>query len=85
MNITLLRALEIWGAKLCLTMEYSPSWESNSCPASQEIPRLLWNRNVHYRIYKSLRLVSILSQVNSVHTFPPYFPKVHSDIILPYL
>jgi len=25
----------------------------------------------------------ILSQMNPVHTFPPCFPKIHSNIILP--
>jgi hypothetical protein len=28
-------------------------------------------------------LVPILNQMHPVHTFPPYFPKIHSNIILP--
>jgi hypothetical protein len=28
-------------------MEQSPSWEANRFLASQEIPRILWNQNVH--------------------------------------
>jgi hypothetical protein len=33
-------------------MEQSPSWEANRFAASQEIPRILWNPNVLYRIRK---------------------------------
>ena len=33
-------------------MEQSPSWEANRFSASQEIPRILRNPNVHYRTHK---------------------------------
>jgi len=47
-------------------MEKSPSREANSHSASQEIPFLLFNPSVHYRVHNSPSLVHILSQMHAV-------------------
>jgi len=61
-------------------MEQNSSWEANSHLSSHGIPCLPLIPEVYY----GLHLVPILSQMHPVHTSPaPYFPKVHSNIILP--
>jgi hypothetical protein len=57
-------------------MEQSPFWETNRFAASQEIPRILRNPKVHYHIHKCPPPVSILSQLNPVHTPTSYFLKI---------
>ena len=36
---------------LTYSMKQSPSSEANQFYASQEIPHILWNTKVHYRVY----------------------------------
>jgi hypothetical protein len=67
---------------LIYAMEQSPSWEANRFAASQEITRILWNPKVHYRIQMFPPHVSILIQLNPVHTHTPYFLKIPLNIII---
>jgi len=61
-------------------MEHGRSWEAKSHSADQEI-RLLWKMKFLYRVHTSLSLVSIINQMDKSN-IQPYFPKVHSNIIL---
>ena len=68
---------------LTYLLTYVLHGEANRVAASQEIPRVLWNPNVHYRIHKSSPPVPILGQLDPVHTPTSHFLKIHLNIILP--
>jgi hypothetical protein len=62
-------------------MEVSPFREAASCAAAEELPNILLNPKVHYRVHKIPLLVSILSHIKPNHTAPSYLSKIHFNII----
>jgi hypothetical protein len=63
------------------THEAEPFLRAATCAATQELPSVLWNPKVHYRIHKSPPLVPILSQSDAVHTIPSCLSKIYFTIV----
>jgi hypothetical protein len=61
-------------------MKHSFSWEANSCSATQAIPNILWNQNVHNHADRSLPLVCTLSNINQVNTL--HYISLRTNLIL---
>jgi hypothetical protein len=64
-------------------MELETTWEATSCEATQELPSIVWNPKVHYRIHKSSPPVRILSQTKAIHITLSHLYKIHRNIIQP--
>jgi hypothetical protein len=77
------KVIIIWRNTPTYSMNQSSSWKPNGSSAGQEIPHILWNPNVHYRIHKCPPPVPILSQIDPAHASPSHFLKFHFNIILP--
>jgi hypothetical protein len=58
------------------TKQERRSLKANSCSPCQEIPHLLWNPKVYFRVHKSPSQEPILSQMNPVYTHTPYLFKL---------
>jgi len=70
-RIPVVQPLTFWTLTYSLTQstEKSLSWEANRYSASQEIPHILWNPQVYYRICNSPPTVLIPRQINLVHAY----------------
>ena len=62
---------------------WSRDLEKLTSLASQEVPHIVWNLNVHYCIHKCLPPAPILSQIDTVHTSTSRFMRIHLNIIFP--
>jgi hypothetical protein len=49
-------------------MELSLSWGATTCSTTQDLPSILWNLKLHYRVLESPPLALMLRQTIPVHT-----------------
>jgi hypothetical protein len=71
-----------WVLNLTHSMKHNPSPVAKRSSATQEVPRILWNPKVHYRIHNSRHL--FLSWAKSIQSAPPsHYSKIYFNIIIP--
>jgi hypothetical protein len=63
-------------------MGLSPCWEVASRSATQDLPNILRNPKVHYRVHKSPLCSLSSSQINPFHTIPPYLSMINFNVII---
>ena len=61
-------------------MQQSLSREPNQFSASKEIPHILWNQKVHYRIHKFQPTLPPLSQLDPSHTPTSHFLMIQEHV-----
>jgi hypothetical protein len=73
-------AVQMYSVRIIETHKYTiwlrgaeSSWDAKSLSAIEEIPRILWNQNLHYLVYKSRTRVPTLSQINPFHASHPIY------------
>ena len=65
------------------TLRYRFLTKNLTTSQNSTISHIVWKPNFHYHDHKSISLVPVLSQMNSVHALPSYFLKTHFNIMLP--
>jgi hypothetical protein len=53
-------------------MDKGPSYKADNRLAAQEIPFILWNLKIRYRVLKITALGHILSKLSPLQTLPSY-------------
>jgi hypothetical protein len=64
-------------------VSYLLTHKAANCAATQELPSILWNPKVQYRVHKSPPLVPIWNHNNPIYTIPSYLSTIHFNLVNP--